>query len=161
VEDAPAPQIYECSGSRRPTIPIVVESKLPPDAVASIVRETAHAIDPAVASGPAPQNLVGAATARRRFETSVLTAFGGVAVLLSAIGLFGLVSYTGRQRRKESAQPRLARAGQCRLAARQGCLTIAGAALEWSRFVPDAIAAVDAVWRLRGDPVSFARGSTL
>jgi putative ABC transport system permease protein len=103
--------------------------------VASIVRETAHAIDPAVAIGKlgTMQNLVGAATARRRFETSVLTAFGGVAVLLSAIGLFGLVSYTGRQRRKEIGI-RLAlgasRVSVVWLLARQGLgLTTAGAAL--------------------------------
>jgi putative ABC transport system permease protein len=68
VEDAPAPQIYECLWQSAADHPyLVVRSKLPPDAVASIVRETAHAIDPAVAIGRlgTMRNLVGAATARR------------------------------------------------------------------------------------------------
>jgi predicted permease len=164
VEDAPAPQIYECLWQSAADHPyLVVRSRLPPEAVASLVRETAHAIDPAVAIGKpgTMQNLVGAATARRRFETSVLTAFGGVAVLLSAIGLFGLVSYTGRQRRKEIGI-RLAlgasRVNVVWLLARQGLgLTMAGAALGvvaasfLTRLLQSMLYGVSAT-----DPVSFA-----
>jgi predicted permease len=136
VEDAPAPQIYECLWQSAADHPyLVVRSGLPPEALASIVRETARAIDPAVAIGKlgTMRNLVGSATARRRFETSVLTAFGGVAVLLSAIGLFGLVSHAGRQRRKEVGI-RLAlgasRVSVVWLLVKQGlALTIVGAAL--------------------------------
>ena len=164
VEDAPAPQIYECLWQSAADHPyLVVRSKLPSDAVASIVRETAHAIDQGVAIGRlgTMNNLVGAATARRRFETSVLTAFGGVAVLLSAIGLFGLVSYTGRQRRKEIGI-RLAlgasRVNVVWLVARQGLgLTIAGAAIGvvaasfLTRLLRSMLYGISAT-----DPVSFA-----
>jgi ABC-type antimicrobial peptide transport system permease subunit len=41
------------------------------------------------------------AAARRRFQTVLLAAFAGIAVLLALVGLYGLLSYTVRQRTAE------------------------------------------------------------
>jgi ABC-type antimicrobial peptide transport system permease subunit len=41
------------------------------------------------------------ASARRRFQTALLAAFAGIAVFLALVGLYGLLSYTVRQRTAE------------------------------------------------------------
>jgi putative ABC transport system permease protein len=45
--------------------------------------------------------LVSAATAERRFQTLLLTAFGGIALFLSLVGLYALIAYSVQQRTGE------------------------------------------------------------
>jgi putative ABC transport system permease protein len=82
---------------------VAVRTRGAPDAMVSAVRRTVRNIDPrrALADLHVMGELVSEATARRRFQTALLTAFGVVALALAAVGLYGLMSYTVRQRTKE------------------------------------------------------------
>jgi putative ABC transport system permease protein len=45
--------------------------------------------------------LVSEAAARRRFQTTLLTAFAGMAMLLGMVGIYGLLAYSVKQRTAE------------------------------------------------------------
>jgi putative ABC transport system permease protein len=102
---------------QQPSIPtfLIVRSGLPLGALTRTLRQEVRAVD-------ADLDLVNAAPltallarpmAQPRFNAGVLLAFGGIAVLLAAIGLYGLVSFMVAQRTREvgirlavGAQPR-------------------------------------------------------
>jgi ABC-type antimicrobial peptide transport system permease subunit len=46
-------------------------------------------------------DLVSAATARRRFQTSLLTVFAGIALIMAMVGLSGLMRFSVNQRTRE------------------------------------------------------------
>ena len=105
LEDAPPPQVYSSlyQGEPMDSLYVAVRTRVAPDAMVSILRRTIRNIDPqlALADIHVMGELVSEATARRRFQTTLLTAFGVVALALAAVGLYGLMSYTVRQRTRE------------------------------------------------------------
>jgi predicted permease len=82
---------------------IVARTSLPPTRFAADMRALVHSLDPAVAVADVRtgDDLMSAATAERRFETFLLTAFGGMALFLSLVGLYALMTYSVEQRTGE------------------------------------------------------------
>jgi putative ABC transport system permease protein len=117
------------------SVSVVVRTNLAVDRVASNMRSLVRDLDPAVAVADVRTmgQLVSGATAGRRFQTLLLTAFGGVALFLSLVGLYALLAYFVQQRTAEIGI-RMALGAQrgsvMRMVLRQGSsLALAGIAL--------------------------------
>ena len=99
LDQAPVPQIYtpfdDIQGAN-----IAVRSSLPPDALVATMREAMRSVDPSIALADihTMAQAVAASTARRRFQTTLLTTFGAIALLLALAGLYGVLDYSVRQR---------------------------------------------------------------
>jgi predicted permease len=102
LEEAPAPQIYSPVAAAGDGY-IAVRSVLPPKAMAAEIRSTLHSIDPNLATGDIQTmgDLESAASAQRRFQTSLLTVFAGIALFLALVGLYGLMAYSVSRRTRE------------------------------------------------------------
>jgi predicted permease len=109
LEAAPVPQVYrsfwqvEWNESSIVGAYVAVRSSLPQHAVVSEIRAAVKNIDPSLAVGDVHtmSELVSQDTARRRFQTSLLTVFSGTAMLLAMVGVYGLSAYSVRQRTGE------------------------------------------------------------
>jgi predicted permease len=105
LESPAAPEVYEplwqtdIGGGAF----VAIRSSLPPDSVATSVRAALRTIDPSLAPGdfPTMEVLASQSTARRRFQTTLLTAFAGMAMLLGMVGVYGLLAYSVKQRTGE------------------------------------------------------------
>jgi putative ABC transport system permease protein len=102
LEEAPQSQIYNPNyefGSAY----IAVRSTLPVATIANEVRATVRVLDAdvAVANIRTMGELESEASARRRFQTTLLTVFAGVALLLALAGIYGLMSYSVSRRERE------------------------------------------------------------
>jgi predicted permease len=86
-----------------PAVSVVVRTAMPPDQTASELRGLLRKMDPAlaVAGVQTMSQLVSEASAGRRFQTAVLTVFGGIALFLSLLGLYGLMAYSVQERTGE------------------------------------------------------------
>jgi predicted permease len=102
LEEPAAPQIYHPADTFDGGY-IAVRSALSPKALAAEMRSTLHAIDPNLAAGDIQTmgELESVASAQRRFQTSLLSVFAGIALLLALVGLYGLMAYSISRRTRE------------------------------------------------------------
>ena len=94
---------YTQRGGRPAAITLVIQAAVPPASLATPLRQAISRLDPDVTSDPLRpmQDVIANSVQTRLFQTSLLSAFALVAVLLAAIGIYGVVAYTILQRRKE------------------------------------------------------------
>ena len=102
LEEEPQWQMYHPSYDTGDAS-VAVRSTLPPATVANEIRETLKSIDPTLAATDIQtmEDLVSITTARRRFQTSLLTVFAGIALAMALVGLSGLMRFSVNRRTRE------------------------------------------------------------
>ncbi len=168
IDEAPPAVYFPQPELAYPFMTLVLRTDGDPAAIAPAVQREIRAIDPnqPVADVRTMNQVMSEAVSRSRFNTLLLALFAGLATLLSAVGIFGVMNYSVALRTRELGL-RLAIGAQPRqvllLVLKQGlALTVAGVALglmaafALTRLLSGLLFGVEAF-----DPTTFAAISVL
>jgi putative ABC transport system permease protein len=107
VSGAPTLVVYrthrQFADDRNWALTQVVATELPSERMFDAVRAQVAALDPelVVYRATPMTDVVGRGTSRERFALVLMGAFAGVSLLLAAVGLYGVLAYTVRERAQE------------------------------------------------------------
>jgi len=104
LDESPAPSFYLCSLQRTvPRMSLIVRTAGAAPGLASAIRERVRSIDPdqPVARIATMDEIIGGSLADRRFLLRIVGAFALAALLLAAVGIYGVTAYAVGRRAPE------------------------------------------------------------
>lgn len=131
ADQPPVPMMYRAYWEWAPrSVAVVARGSSDPRAIAGALREAVRSTDPEVALAPMQtvREILEGSVETRRFQMRLATVFAGTALLLAALGIYGVVSH-GVARRRNEVGIRMAlgasAASVVRMVVRQGMMPVA------------------------------------